>query len=219
MTWADVLEEHRRDGIGPMIYGIVRWIVQTAARRYSPAVYANADSWTSEAMEDRLQELTLEVLLDEGQLDYSMSAGTEVDFRRVIAFQLRRHLAHRRTRTVIDNLLDRAKPILANPPFRVTSQLPLTYELPDPHESDIGPGQADAVLPDAVVRKAAVGALAIPRLAVRSGDREPVLYTTENLRLLLVKIARAIRKRFTLRGPDIGPPLALTPIPATPPLV
>src|SRR5260370_36562994 len=200
MTWADVLEEHRRDGIGPMIYGIVRLIVQTATRRYSAAVDENADSWTSEEIDDLVQEFTREVLLDQGQLDYSMSAGTEVDFRRLIAFQLRRHLAHRRTRTVIDNLLDRAKPILANPPFRVTSQLPLTYELPDPHESDIGPGQADAVLPDAVVRKAAVGALAIPRLAVRSGDREPALYTTENLRRLLVKIARDIGRPFPLRG-------------------
>jgi hypothetical protein len=69
-------------------------------------------SW-DDAEQDVVQSVVLDLLLAEGQLDYLMATAVEFsDFQNILTFQVRRYLARQRRRTVIDNLLDRAKEVL-----------------------------------------------------------------------------------------------------------
>jgi hypothetical protein len=200
MTIEELRAEYAGDVIGGLILQEVERVVHSLASRYPPEIYARAASW-DDAEADVVQGFVLEVLIGEHQLDYVMATAlTLEDFRKLLAFQARRYLVRSRQRTIIDNLLDRAKPMLRQTPFiQVQGRGEPTYLL----------GGGDQSLPEPTdeQRKGAARAAAmIPRVPVPRGDKAPVVYSAEGLRGVLVAVGSALGGPFTLS--DIGQILA-----------
>src|SRR5438128_2873924 len=109
MTLPEFREEYESVRIGPKILAYVQEVVSGIVRggRYDPQIYAGSANW-GDAEDDVLQGVVTEILIQEGQLDFLMAtAATLDDFRNLLTRQVRRYLARRRRRSVIDNLLDR----------------------------------------------------------------------------------------------------------------
>ena len=130
--WSDIKGEYAAEVIGPLILAEAHRAVTSASRRYDPMVYARAADW-ADAIDDTVQQLVVDLLLGDGQIDYMMSVSRDLDgFRGLMALQVRRLLARTRTRTVVDNLIDRARTVLRAAPFRQHPQgrRQETYSLP-----------------------------------------------------------------------------------------
>jgi hypothetical protein len=101
-------------------------------------------------------------------------------------------LARRRIRTVIDNLLDRSRPILNNPPFvSRTRHLQATFALLDADVADRA-----ATFPE--ISRTARVLVRIPQVTEVRRDRAPVLYSLENLRLALLLVGTHLPVAFTI---------------------
>lgn len=193
---ANDLDELRREyderGIGPAIFDEVRRAVGAVVHRYDPMVYAGASTW-EDAMEDVVQGVIVDVLIQEGQLDYIMAtAGTIEDVRNLLRFQVKRYLAKGRRRTVVDNLLDRCKERLRASPFRVIDGGP-------PERYGLEDGGVDPRAPtDEELHAAARAAALVPRTRPSAGDRAPAVYTREALDALLEAVARSLPSGFSL---------------------
>src|ERR1700737_1438512 len=109
MTWTELLHEYESERIGVGILELVTKGVGKVGREgYDPQIYGRVVRW-EDGIEDVVQEVVVRLLLDEGQLDYIMAVSRdEGDFQRLLQWQIRRFLARRRQRTIIDNLLDRS---------------------------------------------------------------------------------------------------------------
>src|SRR5260370_6664343 len=111
MTLVELREEYRSVRIGEKILEEVRQTVHQVCRRYDPQIYGGAASW-DDAEGDLVQSVVLDLLIGEGQLDYLMATAVEIgDFQNLLKYQVRRYIARKRRRTVIDNVIDRAKAI------------------------------------------------------------------------------------------------------------
>src|SRR5436853_4069938 len=194
MTLAELRDEYRSVRIGPKILGEVRAVVQRVVRRYDSQVYGRAASW-ADAEEDIVQSVILYVLLREGQLDYLMSTAQELgEFEALLTFQVRRYLARQRRRTVIDNLLDRAKELLQVDPFATTGTasaarhglLGVAVEGRDPTDEELLVAARSAAL--------------IPRVRFSGQDRAPVVYARDDLETLLRAVAVALPTSFSLHN-------------------
>lgn len=187
-TLDQLREEYRAERIGTAILDEVRRAVRGVVRRYDPSTYGGSASW-DDAEEDVIQGVVVDLLLAEGQLDYMMATALTLDdFRNLLRFQVRRYLARNRRRTVVDNLLDRAKELLGKPPYEEVA--PGRYGFP---------GGADPRPPtDAELQAAARAAALVPRVFPAKGDRAPVVYTGDALAALVEAVSRSLPAGFSL---------------------
>lgn len=178
MTLDDLRREYESQGIGRLLYGIVAGVARSVSHSYDPQVYARAARW-EDGLEDLLHDV-VEALLDEGQIDYIMLHAVDEDHvRRLLARQVRRVLARRRTRTVVDNLLDRCKRIVASEPFR-------RIDHNGTWSFSLACQEADSRVPNAEDLKAVARDLAaLPRVTPGPSERSPIVYAEETLRVLL----------------------------------
>ncbi len=181
-TLEDLRAEYETNRIGPLILGEVERAVRGIVPRYDPMIYAGSASW-DDAEEDVVQGVVTDLLLGEGQLDYIMATALTLDdVRNLLRFQVRRYLARNRRRTVVDNLLDRAKEVLRAPPYV---------------EVALGrfglPGRADPRPPtEAELRAAARAAALVPRLPPSGGERAPSVYSAEAFAVLMQAVVAAL---------------------------
>ena len=113
MSIADLRTEYEREVIGLAILAEVRRACSFRPRRYPPTVYARSATWNDDAIDDLVQDVITHRLLGERQLAYLFDVGRTIDaWRALLDRQVRIALARRRVRTVVDNLLDRAKRLL-----------------------------------------------------------------------------------------------------------
>ena len=181
--------------IGPKILNEVRRVVHGLIRRYNPEIYGGAANW-EDAEEDVVQGVVTELLLAEGQLDYLMTTCTHMeDFDRLLARQVRRYLARGRRRNVIDNLLDRAKEILASDPFETNRRgdRPV-YRLVGRPAAERDPTEEEL---NRVARTAAL----VPRVPFAGAERAPIVYSKEHLARLLLAVAEGLPCTFS--RPDL----------------
>jgi hypothetical protein len=162
------------------------------APRYNAAIYSDIGNWRH-GFDDLVQDVVTESLLGEGQARYVIdTAATIEDFRRLLAFQVRRRLARRRTRTVVDNLLDRARPMLEELPFRRASRHQYVTYAP----SDQPREERAATFRE--LRLAADAIRSIPQIVTSKRDRAPAGYSTPNLHRVLVRVAEVLPNAFTI---------------------
>lgn len=185
MKLEDLAGEYRAVGIGPRILAEVTEVVRAVTRSYDPIVYGGATSW-EDAFEDLVQEFGLDVLVGQGQLDYAMMAATDREhFRRLLARQVRYLLARRRRRTIVDNLIDRARKLAESPPFRMLGQHShWSYTLAD---KEVGGGRVS----EAAARTIASRLAEVPTIRADPKVRAPVVYSERSLRSILVAVADA----------------------------
>ena len=113
MSISDLRSEYEREVIGLAILAEVRRACASRARKYPPVVYARSTTWNDDAIDDLVQDVITRRLLGKRQLDYLFDMGRTIDaWRALLDRQVRITLARRRVRTVVDNLLDRAKRLL-----------------------------------------------------------------------------------------------------------
>lgn len=198
MTLAELREEYLNPSmrIGPKIDSQVRDIVHSVARRYDPEIYGQAANW-DDAEEDLVQSVELVLLLEEGQLDYLMATAVELeDFRNLLRRQVRRYLARQRKRSVIDNLLDRAKELLQAPFFtssgaghgiRYWAQGATVQEREPTEEEVLGAARAVSL---------------VPRMRFSAHERAPAVYSREGFETVLQAVATSLPTSFSLH--DLG---------------
>lgn len=203
VTWTDIQREYRSERIGLLILAEAEEAVTRVARRYDPVAYGRVSDW-ADAIDDTVQQLVVDLLLGEGQLDYMMTTCRELEgFRALMAFQVRRLLARTRVRTVIDNLIERARTILRAEPFE-------TYGgAGTGEEYGLARAEPRSASPDELWRAARSAAL-VPRLRVRSSERAPLVYSNANFKRLLVGIGGELGCRFGLSDVDAILRLVLT---------
>jgi hypothetical protein len=182
---AALQREFREVGVGPLIVSEVRHMAHRIAPRYNAAVYSDSGNWQN-GFEDLVQDVLANSLLRDQQAGYMLGvAATIDDFRRLLARQVRRCLARRRTRTVIDNILDRARPILMAPPFEqgLRHQY-VTFCL-------AGTDAEDRAATFRELRVAAQAVRQVPQSRSR-GDRAPMVFTEHSLHAALEGVAGAL---------------------------
>jgi len=196
MSLEELRQEYSREIIGEKILDLLEGLVRTVTRKYDPRIYGGAVSW-DEAHDDVLHSFIVEVLLEQGQLEYAVFLAETADhFKNLLARQLRFFLARSRQRTVIDNLLDRCKAITSEPPFsQEVEKRSWSYALEEKPTTDHRPNS------DEIARIA--GELAvIPVQMSSSTDRASQIYSTSDLKSLLVRIASAVACWVSVRDLD-----------------
>lgn len=191
MTLDDLRAEHARETIGALIYGEVATLVRQVASGYSPQVYARVSNWDA-GFEDLLQEVILERLLGEGQLAYAFTVDADLaHWRALIVRQIKRTLAKRRTRSVVDNILDRADEILSRPPF-ASAGTGRTVQ----HWKD-GSSPEDRLPTEEEIRAATLAASGVPITRGHGDERAPMVYSTAALEMFLLEVASALPCKFS----------------------
>ena len=196
MSIQELQLEYEREGIGEGILGILDGLVRNVARSYDPRVYGGAASW-AEAHDDLLHSFVVDVLLEQGQLEYALFvAGSVEHFKNILGRQLRFFLARGRRRTVVDNLLDRCKEITAKAPFQQAAEKRAwSYAL-----EDQAPGDRRAT-PDLLAQVA--GELAgIPVQEPSVSERASQVYLTPDLIELLRRVASSLECWVSARDLD-----------------
>jgi len=191
MTFEAIRSECDELGMGPLIWQLLVEVAARVSRRYPPDPYNHGEPWSEEAHRDLALEVSLERLLAENQLEYVLSAagehpgeGREDALARLLAFQVRRVLNHRRNVTVIDRLHSRIKTLVSSEDFSTTA-----------HGGDVAvsrPG-ADAVavlaLNEDELRRGVHLIDSIPRLPSRpDGKRESKVYSAADLAELVGRL-------------------------------
>lgn len=179
--------------IGWELYSLVGRACRQVARAFPPLVYAGRESWDDDALQDLQQDVITTQLLGQGQLDYIFSVSqSDGDVERLMTLQVRRALARRRTRTVVDNLIDRARNLLDEAPFSKIAGPPTRFwltERPVEHRDPTDPELSVAVLAVA----------AIPQvLGSNLNSRQPIVYHREGLATALIAVAGQLHSSFTL---------------------
>ena len=179
-----------------MLLREVRRVVRSVVRGYDPLVYGKVWRW-EEGVDDLVQDFCVEVLIEQGQLDYALVVAADLEhFRRLLARQLRHHLARRRQRTVVDNVLERCKALVAAAPFRVVSRAPgWSYTLED---KDVAPGRPAV----AALRKVAAALSGAATIRSNPTVRAPVIYSTDVLVGLLRSVASELPCPVTVTDLD-----------------
>lgn len=185
MTLDELRAERNREWIGQGIYSVVVEICRAVVRSYDPTVYAAAPTW-ADSLDDLVQEVILKRLIEERQLDYALTVSASIeDFRRLMTRQVKRTLAHRRRRSVIDNLLERVSEVLAREPFLPTEPGQSRFIVAGSVKEQRDPT-------DAELYEAAVAATLVPKVISHGTERAPVVYSPEALAELVRVIADAL---------------------------
>lgn len=179
MNLDDLRLEFERETMGHKWLDAVRSVCRTVVRRYPPEIYANSPTW-ADALDDLVQDVVTNALIRDGQAQYLMDVcATADDFKRLLARQVSHVLARNRRRTVIDQLLDRSKPLLNTAPFERAGRS--LYVLPGAPAEATPNGFREAV---AIVRGAA-------RVPHRGTERAPTVFSTDTLRAVLIAVVAA----------------------------
>lgn len=203
MTWDDIQAEYAAVKIGPLILVEARRAMESVTRRYDPNVYGRTANW-ADAIDDVVQQLVVDLLIGDGQLEYMMSVSRGLeDFRALMALQARRLLARTRTRTVVDNLIDRARVLLRSDEFERHPEGKDRDTYARAGAEPRGPTEDELW---GAARKAAL----VPRVGVGRSDRAPLVYADEDLKALLMGVASDLGCRFSLRDVDDILSLVLT---------
>lgn len=189
MSYEALREECARERIGPLFWSLLVEVAGRIARRYPPDIYNDGLAWSEESVADLAQDVALTRLLEENQLDYVLDAADQSPgdrlgaLSRLLAFQVRRTLSHRRRKTVVDRLHSRVKTIIASPPFGTTSVAGDTViALGDG-------GTTPRPLTDGQIRQAANLIRSIPRIPSRvDAERESKVYTGAHLEELVTTL-------------------------------
>jgi hypothetical protein len=179
-------DELRRDcdrnkGIGPLFWKLLLSVCGRVAHKYPPAAYNNGEEWSEESLRDLAQDVTLQRLLGENQLEYVMDLAADEDsLARLLAFQVRRVLSHRRATTVVDRLLNRIDQQLRGEGYEA-------IELgSDRFVRLTGTAASPRALTDDETRRAVALIGRLPRIPSNpTGERESMVYSVENLSSLL----------------------------------
>lgn len=195
--------EYASGGVGALFLSEVRSSAYGMVGRYNAAVYSEIGNWRH-GFEDLVQDIVADSLLRDSQAQYMLDvAATIDDLRRLLARQVRRRLARRRTRTVVDNILDRARPILAAPPFdRRLRHQQVAFLLE-------GSVVDDRAATYQELRAGAKALRSVPQRGSPGGDRAAMLYSTVDLRRALRRLAAVLPVAFTLGELDRSLRLAL----------
>jgi hypothetical protein len=188
MTFEDLRREYEGVRIGEHMFARISRIVAQVARRYPPAVYSEitaiAGDWSQEALDALVQAFVTESLLEAGQLEYTMSqAATLPDFDRLTRRQLRRHLRATRRRSVVDNIVDRVRARLGEPPYEEVGNG--RWRLVGRETEDRPPHREE--LDDALAR-----ASLVPREASNALERAPRVYGPDQLDTLLRSVSETL---------------------------
>jgi hypothetical protein len=193
----DLRHEHDQVRVGPLIEAEVRALVRQVVSAYPPTVYAGSPAWTSEAINDLAQDVFTYWLLEQGQITYILGAArTMSDFRALLVRTTKRALAHRRVRSVIDNLLARCRELLAAEPFetiRIGGRDVFRRRGAGPYAGDATEDQ---------LRAAELRAMTIPRRPPERGERASAVYSKRDLQALLMVVASSIPTGFKLSDLD-----------------
>jgi len=197
MTLAELRVEYQSVRIGPRIWALVLEMTGAVARRYPPRVYNDGEPWSDESVQDLAQQVVADRLLGEAQLEYVFDQAASLEaWRRLLALQVRRTLAHRRRKTVVDRLLTRVRRLAQEPPFRLHSAGRQVWF----SGGDFSGPLAD--LSDSAISRIAGAVRHIPQLAASSSSsRASMIYTTVDLRLLL---ERAVSEVGALSERDLA---------------
>lgn len=198
MSLSELRREYEQEVIGAAVFAEIQKACASRARRYPPSVYARSHSWDAQAMDDLVQDVITDRLLGQHQLDYLFDvAGTIGDWRALLDRQVRITLARRRVRTVVDNLLDRAKRVLGScetvERSRVSGQT--VYALR-------GEEKAYRPLGDREVRRVVEWIRVVPRQVPGREARAPAVYSKRNFEVLLRTVLREVPRGITVR--DLG---------------
>lgn len=187
-----IIAEYRDRGIGPRMLAEVTRTTRLLAPRYVATVYSEIGNWRH-GLDDLVQDVITNALLRDGQAEYIVDQSLDInEFRRILAFQVKRVLARRRQRTVIDNLLARARPILNAAPFIVTARhLQPTYTL-----AGAKPDERAATF--AELAQTACHTRQVPQVRERRQDRAPTVFSTSNLHRVLTITATTLPVAFTI---------------------
>jgi hypothetical protein len=188
MSFEDYQREYGSELVGERIYARVRLLTDRLLRRRDPLVYARGSHDYRDALEDVVNDFVVDVLIGERQLDYVMAtAGDENGFDRLIGRQLRRYLARTRTRTVVDNLLDRSVQALRAAPFMSSGTGALErFTLAN------AAGDVHGDITESDVRRAAALAQSIPKIPSEGTERAPKVYDADGLRRVLIALCRSV---------------------------
>lgn len=176
-----LVEEHERQGLGPIWLKEIQTAAPRVARRYSPFIYARSAAWDDGALDDLVQDV-LERMLTKGQAEYICDVANDFGHARALIYrQVRMTLIDRRLRTAVDNLFDRAVERLSEPPFVQTRKKPRCWRLTG-NTLDASPytGRLTASL------------AALPRLPGNGTERASAIWTTETLADALVLIVTTV---------------------------
>ncbi len=149
-------------------------------------------------MEDLVQDVVVHRLLGERQIDYLFDVARTVDvWRALLDRQVRVVLARRRVRTVVDNLLDRARRMLDGwgSVVRSTALGHAVY-------SFSGSGAQYEPLDDRGVSRVGELVRVVPRRLPGRGDRAPVVYGGRELEAVLDCVLDAVPGGVSVR--DLG---------------
>ena len=177
----------------------VRWLdeVRTActevSRRFDPTVYAVAERvWSDGEIDELVQDVTVEQLLHQGQLDYILDVSRSIDdLRRLLRFRVRRELARRRRRTVVDRLLARLADELDGDSYeQVPGSAPARY-WPVSSEPDI-----DAPTEESL-RRAAAAVRLLPT-SQASGERASPVFQSDVLAQVAAQCFRTTKSSLSI---------------------
>lgn len=187
-----IAAEFRQRSVGPLMMDEVREIAYLLVPKYNAAVYSEIGNWRH-GFDDLVQDVAVGSLLGEQQAAYLIETADSInEFRRLLTFQVKRRLARRRTRTVIDNLLGRARPILDEPPFRRSERhLQVTY-LPD------GEIREERAATFRELQAASAAIREFPQTTPSTRDRAPTVYSSSLLVCVLVRVGEVLPNAFTI---------------------
>lgn len=198
MTLRELRVEYGAEVIGPAILEEVRNACASLARRYPPRVYARSAWWDEDAIKELVQDVVVGRLLGERQIAYLFDVADRIsDWRALLNRQVKITLARRRVRTVVDNLLERARRYLVRSGAIDTNDGSgvTVFRGVDAHEPYLA-------LTDQEVRRVAEHVRAVPRRSPEAGERAPTVYSKVALEAALDTILRHAPGGVAMR--DIG---------------
>ena len=177
----------------------VRWLDEVRAactevtRRFDPTVYAVAERvWSDSEIDELVQDVTVGQLLHQGQLDYILDVSRSIDdVRRLLRYRVRRELARRRRRTVVDRLLARIADMLDGGPYElVPGSTPTKYR-------PVG-SEADNDSPTKEGLRRAVAAVRLLPTSRASGERASPVFQSDVLAQLAAHCFRATKSSLSI---------------------
>jgi len=177
--WTALTAEFDSERLGALWLAEVRRVVAAVVRGYPPGIYAATGAWDDAAHDDVTQDVVINRLLGEAQIEYIAlnSVGGLAHARRLLARQVKRELARRRQRTVIDNLFDRALEYLKSEKSgaKQVSENPRVWVMGGkiPAQDQRDQSESKARLLSRLRR--------LPRLASRGEERAPVVWSSSTL--------------------------------------
>ena len=184
--------------VDKLIYGRTTKIIKSLLSRRDPTIYAGTAS-AADGLSDVVQNFVIEVLIDEGQLDYIFTVATSADdFDRLLRFQGRRYLARTRVRTVVDNLIDRAVRLLrSEDDVQVTREGRGEFFVR--RDTDGTPQTLDS---GNCLNRAVALAAAVPKILGDGEDRAPIVYSSEGLGKVVGILLRTCAKPICIADLD-----------------